>query len=80
MKAAFTGNGMKALGIILFAALAVFLYLKFFSERFSNKNYDPRGFKISKEGTYGTASRMSEKEMKEDLEVTTPANTQAGQY
>ena len=30
MKAAFTGNGMKALGIILFAALAVFLYLKFF--------------------------------------------------
>ena len=83
MKTAFTGNGLKAFGLILFAVLAVFLYLKFFSERFSNKNYDPRGFKISKDGTYGTASRMSEKEMKEDLEVTNPANTQGtilGEY
>ncbi|MBO4220126.1 MAG: type IV secretory system conjugative DNA transfer family protein [Clostridia bacterium] len=72
MKYAFTLNGLKALGIILLAAAAVVLYLRFFSDRFSSKNWDPRGFRISKEGTYGTASRMSEKEMKEDLEVTTP--------
>ncbi len=76
LKSAFTGNGLKAIGLILLAVLAVFLYFKFFSDRFSNKNWDPRGFRVSKEGTYGTASRMSDREMREDLEVTTPANAQ----
>ena len=76
LKNAFTLNGLKALAFIMLAAAAVFLYLRFFSERFSNRNYDPRGFRISKEGTYGTATRMNEKEMREDLEVSSPANAQ----
>ncbi len=76
LKNAFTVNGLKALGVILLAAAGVILYLRFFSDKFNNKDYDPRGFRISKEGTYGTASRMTEKEMKEDLEVSSPANAQ----
>lgn len=82
-KTAFTANGLKAMAFLLIAGAAGFVYLRYFSERFSSKDYDPRGFKVSQDGTYGTARRMSEKEMKEDLELTSAANAQGtilGEY
>src|SRR5699024_1931605 len=38
-------------------------------DRFGSKSHDPRGFSISKDGTYGTASWMGDEEMQEVLEV-----------
>ena len=43
-------------------------YFKF-SDRFGGSGQDPRGFTVSKEGTYGTASWMGERELQEVLEV-----------
>ena len=43
-------------------------YFKF-SDRFGGSGQDPRGFTVSKEGTYGTASWMGEKELQEVLEM-----------
>ena len=54
---------------------AVVLYIKF-HDKFDGNEYDPRGFKKSKTGTYGTATWMSEKELKEIMEVTTPAKAE----
>lgn len=48
---------------------AIFAYVKL-HDKFDGKEYDPRGFTKSNSGIYGTASWMSEKEMKEVLEVT----------
>ena len=44
------------------------VYFKF-SDHFGGSGQDPRGFTVSKEGTYGTASWMGEKELKEVLKV-----------
>lgn len=65
---AFTSNGMKGMLGFLFAACGIFTYVKL-HDRFDGKEYDPRGFTKSKNGIYGTASWMSEKEMREMLEV-----------
>ena len=50
------------------AGAALALYFKF-SDRFGGSGQDPRGFTVSKEGTYGTASWMGERELKEVLTV-----------
>ena len=47
-----------------------------FHDKFTGEVRDPRGFTISKTGTYGTAGWMSEKAMKEVLELTTPAKAE----
>lgn len=65
---AFTPNGMKGMFGFLFIAGGIFAYVKL-HDRFDSKEYDPRGFTKSKNGIYGTASWMSEKEMREVLEV-----------
>ena len=65
---AFTAAGLRGMGILLLMGAGLAAYVKFQS-RFGNGDYDPRGFSISKEGTYGTAAWMSEKEMKSVLEV-----------
>lgn len=67
-SAAFTPSGIKSVGIIivLMAAGVLFLYMYIRKE---NKNYDERGFKISSDGSYGTAGWMNEKEMRSILEV-----------
>lgn len=72
---AFTLNGIKSMGLLLLIAGGVFLYFKL-SDRFSSNANDPRGFTVSKTGTYGTAGWMTAKEMKEVFELTTPAKAE----
>ena len=67
-RAAFTIFGLKAMGMLLLIAGAFAAYFKF-SDRFGGSGQDPRGFTVSREGTYGTASWMGEKELKEVLAV-----------
>ncbi|MFR5135675.1 MAG: hypothetical protein ACLTEG_11440 [Acutalibacter sp.] len=57
VRAAFTFSGLKSMGILLLIAGAFAAYFKF-SDRFGGSGQDPRGFTVSKEGTYGTASWM----------------------
>ena len=66
--AAFSGNGIKGILMILLIASAIFAYVKL-HDKFDGKQHDPRGFARSKSGIYGTASWMDEKEMKEVLEI-----------
>ena len=68
LGAAFTLSGLKAMGILLLIAGGLAVYFKF-SDHFGGSGQDPRGFTVSKEGTYGTASWMGEKELKEVLKV-----------
>lgn len=68
VRAAFTFSGLKSMGILLVTAGGFAAYFKF-SDRFGGSGQDPRGFTVSKEGTYGTASWMGEKELKEVLKV-----------
>ena len=63
-------NGLKGMAILLAAIGGIFLYVKF-HDKFTGTNYDERGFVVSKTGTYGTASWMKEKELKEVLELST---------
>lgn len=67
-RSAFSLSGLKGIGILLLVGGAVTAYVKL-HDRFEGKNLDPRGFTLSKDGTYGTASWMDDKEMKEVLEV-----------
>ena len=69
---AFTWNGLKSMALLLALIAGIYLYVKF-HDKFTGEVRDPRGFTISKTGTYGTAGWMSEKEMKEVLELTTPS-------
>ena len=71
LKNAFNLNGLKAIALIVGAAVAVFVYLKL-HDKFSGTVYDERGFTKSSVGTYGTADWMTEKELKSVLELTTP--------
>ena len=66
--AAFSGNGIKGILMILLIAGAIFAHVKL-HDKFDGKQHDPRGFARSKSGIYGTASWMDEKEMKEVLEI-----------
>ena len=68
VRAAFTLSGLKGMGVLLVAGTALALYYKF-GDRFGGSGQDPRGFIVSKEGTYGTASWMGERELKEVLTV-----------
>ena len=65
----FTAEGVKGFLFVLVTAGAISLYIKI-HDRFSSNDIDNRNFKRSQRGTYGTAGWMSEKEMKEVLEVT----------
>ena len=75
IPSAFTWNGLKGMALFLAAVAAIYLYVKF-HDKFSGELHDPRGFTISKSGTYGTAGWMSDKDMKEVLELTTPAKAE----
>ena len=57
---AFTWNGLKGMVLFLAGVAAIYLYVKF-HDKFSGELHDPRGFTISKSGTYGTAGWMSDK-------------------
>lgn len=65
---AFTTNGLKGMLGILVAGAAIIAYVKL-HDRFDSRQYDPRGFTKSKSGIYGTASWMTENEMREILEI-----------
>lgn len=82
IRCAFTINGLKGMVAAIVLGAAVVLYIRF-HDKFDGNEYDPRGFKKSKTGTYGTATWMSEKELKEIMEVTTPAKAEGvilGEY
>lgn len=82
LRHTFTWNGLKGMAFLSAAGTALFLYIKF-QDKFSGTNYDSRGFVVSKTGTYGTASWMSEKDMKQVFEITTPAKAEGnilGEY
>ncbi|MDR1703498.1 MAG: type IV secretory system conjugative DNA transfer family protein [Clostridiales bacterium] len=64
-------EGLKSSGIVILVASGIALYAKL-HDRFNKGDKDERNFKRSHEGTYGTASWMSDKHMKKVLEVTTP--------
>lgn len=65
---AFTAEGIKGVLFVLVVAGGLFLYVKIHN-KFSSNDTDDRNFTRSKSGTYGTAGWMSDKEMKEVLEV-----------
>ncbi len=65
---AFTGNGLKSMLLIAVIAGIIWGVYALYN-RFDNKNVDKRGFSKNKDGTYGTADFMTDKEMKEVLEV-----------
>lgn len=82
LRLAFTGNGMIGMLVVVSLGIVLALYIKF-HKKFNEKEYDPRGFKKSKTGTYGTASWMSESEVRHVLEVTTPEKAEGvilGEY
>ena len=71
LSAAFTENGLKCLiGLVLIAGV-IFLWVKLY-DTFDGKKKDPRGFTVSDSGLYGTATFMTDKEMKNTLEISTP--------
>ena len=82
IRHAFTVNGLKGILVAILLGAAIFMYIRF-HDKFDGNEYDPRGFKKSKTGTYGTATWMSEKELKEIMEMTTPAKAEGvilGEY
>ena len=82
LKQSFTPDGFKAMLIILAAGGGIFAYIKL-HDKFDGKEYDPRGFVKSKTGAYGTASWMTEKEMKDVLEIASPSKAEGiilGEY
>lgn len=72
---AFSMEGLKGLGAVLLIGGLIFALVKL-HDRFDSHDRDPRGFARSKSGAYGTAGWMTKKEIKENLEVTTPENAE----
>ena len=72
---AFTGNGLNGMLLIVITSAIIFGVYSLYN-RFGSKDKDPRGFGKVKEGTYGTASMMTDKELKENLEISTPDKAQ----
>ena len=70
---AFSWNGVKAIFLIVGAIGAgIVIYVKV-HEKFSQNQYDDRGFTSGQAGTcHGTADWMTEKELKSVLELSTP--------
>ena len=75
LQQSFTPDGFKAMLIILAAGGGIFACIKL-HDKFDGKEYDPRGFVKSKTGAYGTASWMTEKEMKDVLEIASPSKAE----
>lgn len=67
-RRAFTKNGVKGILGILLAGAAVVGYMRF-GGWLGGKERDPRGFARSSTGAYGTAAWMTEREMRQVLEV-----------
>ena len=79
---AFTVRGLCSLHAILTIGGVIFLIYKLY-DRFDGKKKDPRGFTTSDSGVYGTATFMTDKEMRNMLELTTPEKAEGiilGEY
>ena len=72
---AFTSNGLKSM-LLIAVTSAIISGVYALYDRFGSKDKDPRGFGKIKTGTYGTASMMTEMELKENLEISTPAKAE----
>lgn len=66
--ATFSLNGLKGMALVTAVVGGLIIYFKL-QGRFGGKDFDPRGFKTSSTGAYGTAGWMSEKEMQSVLEI-----------
>lgn len=73
-QSAITPDGLKGMAVVLVIAGAIFLYVKI-RDRKLGDTMDPRGFKVAKNGTCGTASWMDDKERKTVLNLCSPGNT-----
>ena len=81
-KQAFTANGGSAF-LILAAIVGIIFLVRFLFDRFDSKDKDPRGFARSKTGAYGTATWMSDKELKSVLQKSKPEDSEGvilGEY
>ncbi len=81
-QAVFTVRGLKTVVGILAVGIVIVVAYKL-HDRFDGKERDPRGFTKSDSGAYGTASWMSEKEMKSVLELSEPEKAEGvilGEY
>lgn len=81
-KQAFTANGGSAF-LILAAIVGIIFLVRFLFDRFDSKDKDPRGFARSKSGAYGTATWMSDKELKSVLQKSKPEDSEGvilGEY
>lgn len=82
LKRAFTVEGIPGILFIIVLPLVILLIIKI-DRGFSSKDFDERGFAKSKSGTYGTASWMTDKEIKATLELESPKIAQGvilGEY
>lgn len=81
-KSVATSYGARAfLGLLIVGG--VLFGIKVLYDKFDGKKSDDRGFKLSKSGAYGTAAWMTEKEMKQVLEITDASNAKGlilGEY
>ena len=68
-KAAFSGAGFGVFVIFALLVAGVVIAYKLYKKIYGVEE-DERGFKLSRDGTYGTAKWMSDKEMKNVFEVT----------
>lgn len=78
----FTWSGLRVIVGISMVVGIIFGIRKLY-DRFDGKDKDPRGFTKHKNGTYGTAGMMTEREMKEVLSVQDPKNPEGvilGEY
>lgn len=69
---AFTLNGLKGMLGTAGIAAGIFAYIVL-HQKFDTNIYDDRGFRVASDGTYGTAAWMDDKELREVLEVKSPA-------
>lgn len=79
---AFSAEGLKSILGLLFISGAIFVIYKL-HDKFDGKERDPRGFVKSRSGAYGTASWMTDKEMREVLEISEPGKAEGvilGEY
>lgn len=70
-RSAMSLSGLKCTFFVSVLLGGLYLIIRLYN-RFGSNDYDPRNFTRSKRGTYGTSGWMSEKEMREVLEIASP--------
>ena len=81
-RSAFTLNGLKGMAFFIAVVTGVVAYVKL-HDRFGGIQDDPRGFARSKSGIYGTATWMTDKEVRQVLEISDPKHAEGtilGEY